>query len=331
MKCLVLLSGGLDSSIALKLMLEQQLDVEAVNFTSVFCRCNAKSGCNYADNLCRKLKVPLYIIDKGEEYLEIIKNPKYGYGSNINPCIDCRIFAFKKAKELMKDINASFIVTGEVLNQRPMSQHLNTMMLIDKEAGLTGLVLRPLSALHLPVTIPEEKGWVNRNKLLNLQGRSRKEQIKLAEEKGITDYSCPSGGCLLTDPSFTERMKDLMRYKPDFTIKDVNLLKYGRHYRLSKDVKLIVGRNKQENEMIINFKEKNDLIIGLEDFKGPLSLLKGNDVESFLKIAGSITARYGDILNKEEFVKVWYKDGKDTKHLFEVIPAKEEELNRIRI
>lgn len=331
MKCLVLLSGGLDSSIALKLMLEQQLDVEAVNFTSVFCRCNGKDGCNYAGNLSKKLGVKLHIINKGEEYLEIVKNPKFGYGSNINPCIDCRIFAFRKAKELMEKIKANFIVTGEVLNQRPMSQHSNTMRLIEKEAGLTDLVLRPLSAVHLPVTIPEEKKWVNRNKLLNLQGRSRKDQIRLAEEKEITEYSCPSGGCLLTDPNFTRRMKDLIQYKQDWTIKDANLLKYGRHFRLSENVKLIVGRNKQENDIISNFKDKEDLIMGLEDFKGPLSLIKGKDAEKFLKEGASITIRYGDILNKEEFIKVWYKDGNSRKGLVETISATKEQLNKFRI
>ncbi|MFH1824555.1 MAG: hypothetical protein ABH873_04945 [Candidatus Firestonebacteria bacterium] len=337
MKCLVLLSGGLDSSIALKLMLEQQLDVEAVNFTSVFCRCNGKNGCSYAGNLSKKLGVKLHFINKGEEYLEIVKAPKHGYGSNINPCLDCRIFAFRKAKELMKKIGAFFIVTGEVLNQRPMSQHLQAMKLIEKESDLVGLVLRPLSAVHLLPTIPEEKKWVDRNKLLNLQGRSRKDQIRLAREKEITEYSCPSGGCLLTDPNFAKRIKDLIQHKPDWTIKDANLLKYGRHYRLSKDIKLIVGRNKQENDIIASFKEKGDLIIGLEDFKGPLSLLKyifegkKMTLTPFLRIAASITARYGDISNKEEFIRVWYEDGENTKHLIEVMPAKEEELNKTRI
>ncbi|MFN7170178.1 MAG: hypothetical protein ACK4NT_02910, partial [Candidatus Omnitrophota bacterium] len=213
-KALSLLSGGLDSTLATKLVYDLGIELEAIYFYTIFCTCNrGGNGCGfYARNITRQLNIPLKMVNTTEEYLKIVRSPKFGYGSNLNPCIDCRIFIFKKAKEYMREREAKFIVTGEVLGERPMSQNLRSLKLIEKEAGLEGLVLRPLSARLLEPTIPEKEGWVEREKLLNLQGRSRKPQMRLAKEWGINDYPCPAGGCLLTDPIFSQRVKDLLEH-----------------------------------------------------------------------------------------------------------------------
>src|SRR3990170_2260758 len=213
MKAISLLSGGLDSTLAARVLLDQGIELEALNFLTVFCTCtNRGETCLASQKAVQGLGIPLKVFNVSNEYLGVVKHPKHGYGSNINPCIDCRVFMLKKAKQYMEETGASFIVTGEVLGQRPMSQRKDAMRLIEKEADLKGLVLRPLSAKFLPVTIPEKEGWVDREKLLNIQGRSRKPQMKLADDLGIRDYPCPAGGCLLTDPSFAKRMKDLIHY-----------------------------------------------------------------------------------------------------------------------
>ncbi len=262
MKAIALLSGGLDSTLAAKIVLEQGIELEALNFLTVFCTCtNRGETCLASQKAVDALGIPLKVFNVSEEYLDVVKHPKHGYGSNMNPCIDCRIFMMKKAKAYMEETGASFIVTGEVLGQRPMSQRRDAMRLIEKEAGLEGLILRPLSAKFLPASIPEKEGWVDREKLLNIQGRSRKPQIKLAEHFGIRDYPCPAGGCLLTDPGFAQRMRDLNRYHPDFFLNDVHLLKMGRHFRLSPHLKLVVGRNEEENQKIQTFSQEGDILI----------------------------------------------------------------------
>src|SRR4030042_4006498 len=212
----------------------------------------------------------------------------------------------------MEEVGAAFIVTGEVLGQRPMSQRKDAMRLIEKEGGLEGFILRPLSAKVLPTTIPEKEGWVDREKLLNISGRSRKPQIELAKYFGIRDYPCPAGGCLLTDPGFAKRMKDLMLHIPDFSLNDVHLLKMGRHFRLSHLVKLIVGRNEEENQKIQTFAQGKDILLKVSNFPGPLSLLRGNLGEGDIEKAATITAHYSkakDLGNAE----VTYK-GVDEDH-----------------
>jgi tRNA-uridine 2-sulfurtransferase len=199
-KAISLISGGLDSTLATKVVMDLGVDVLAANFVSPFCQCSRKDGCRHeARFVSEQLNIPLRIVNATDDFLEMLKKPKHGYGSNMNPCIDCRILMLKKSKELMDEVGASFLITGEVLGQRPMSQRRDAMRTIEKEAGVTGLVLRPLSAKLLEPTIPEEKGWVDREKLLDISGRSRKPQMKMAEDFNIKDYPCPAGGCLLTD------------------------------------------------------------------------------------------------------------------------------------
>jgi len=224
MKAIALLSGGLDSTLAARVVIDQGIELEALNFMTVFCNCTNKGEtCLASQKAVDALGIPLKVFNVSEEYLNVVKGPKHGYGRNMNPCIDCRIFMLKRAKAYMEGSGASFLVTGEVLGQRPMSQRRDAMRLIEKEGGLDGLILRPLSAKFLPPTIPEKEGWVDREKLLAIQGRSRKPQIRLAEAFGIRDYPCPAGGCLLTDPQFAKRMKDLIVHNPDFTLNDVHL------------------------------------------------------------------------------------------------------------
>ena len=293
MKAVTLLSGGLDSTLAAKVVMEQGIELEALNFMTLFCTCTHRGAtCLASQKAVETLGIPLKVFNVSEEYLSVVKDPSHGYGKNMNPCIDCRIFMLKKAKAYMQDSGAAFIVTGEVLGQRPMSQRKDAMRLIEKEAELEGFILRPLSAHVLPMTIPEKEGWVDREKLLKFQGRSRKPQIKLAEHYGIRDYPCPAGGCLLTDPGFAKRMKDLMLHKPDFSLNDVHLLKVGRHFRFSDGVKLIVGRNEEENQKIETFAHDGDILFRVSGFPGPLSLLRGKVNEGDIEKAAAVTAHY---------------------------------------
>ncbi|MFH1075042.1 MAG: hypothetical protein V1752_08145 [Candidatus Firestonebacteria bacterium] len=328
-KALLLLSGGVDSAVALALMQEHNIDAEAVHFTSVFCTCGGKGGgCGPASKVAEAAGIKLHIVGKGEDYIEIVKKPAHGRGRNMNICIDCRIYAFRKAKELMEKIGASFIITGEVVDQRPMSQHKKTMLLIEKEAGLSGLVLRPLSALSMAETVPEKEGWVDRTKLKNISGRSRKEQISFAAERGIKDFSCPAGGCLLTDPQFSRRIKDLLENKPEFDSKDAALLKYGRHFRLDKDAKLVVGRNKAENEALERFKTEKGFTLQLLDYNGPFSLLTGSNAKKYIKLSSGITARYGDVIDKSREVRVRIKNAVTAEeNIIKVMTAKDEDFS----
>src|SRR5512136_535098 len=293
MKAIALLSGGLDSTLAARVVIEEGVELEALNFLTVFCNCTHRGEtCLASQQAVETLGIPLKLFNVSEEYLHVVKHPKHGYGRNLNPCIDCRIFMLKKAKAYMQDSGAAFIVTGEVLGQRPMSQRKDAMRLIEKEAELEGLILRPLSAKVLQATIPEKEGWVDREKLLRIQGRSRKPQIELAEHYGLRDYPCPAGGCLLTDPGFAKRMKDLMVNHPDFSLNDVHLLKMGRHFRFSHGVKLVVGRNEEENQKIQTFAQQEDILLKVSNLPGPLSVLRGRPEEGDVERAAAITAYY---------------------------------------
>lgn len=329
-KALALLSGGLDSILAIRLMLEQGIEVEAINFLTVFCTCTRK-GCKHAGTAAAEmLKVPLKVVNIAEEYLKVIKNPKHGYGSHMNPCIDCRIMIFKKAKEHMASIGASFIVTGEVLGERPMSQRRDAILLIEKEAGLKGLVLRPLSAKLFEPTIPEKEGMVDRNKLLDISGRSRKPQIALAEGFDIKDYPCPAGGCLLTDPEFAKRIEDLIKYD-SLNMANVKLLKVGRHFRLAKDAKLIIGRDEAENSLVEAQAKDGDICFRLEDYPGPFSILRGNADSGLLKYAASIVAYHTKYRDEENIRVTSWKVPISNHTTISIQPARLDEVERIRI
>ncbi len=298
-KAIGLLSGGLDSTLAVKLILNQGIEVTALNFITPFCTCTRK-GCKHeANRIAEKFDIPIKVVAAGGEYIKMVKNPKHGYGKNMNPCIDCRIFMLKKAKKYMEEMGASFLFTGEVLGQRPMSQRREAMTIIEKEAGLEGLILRPLSAQFLEPTIPEKEGLIDREKLFGIRGRWRKPQMELAEEFGIEDYLCPAGGCRLTDPQFARRVREAFEHDED-GIQDMNLLKYGRHFRLPSGVKVIVGRNKEENSIISKFAEEKDLLIEVVGFGSPITLLKDSRNEEDVKMAASVCVRYSNYKGKAE-------------------------------
>ncbi|MDR4498488.1 MAG: hypothetical protein MRK02_11305 [Candidatus Scalindua sp.] len=276
-----------------------------------------------------KLGIPIKVINTTKSFLEIVKKPKHGYGKNMNPCIDCRINIFRAAGEYMREIGASFIITGEVLGQRPMSQRKEAMKTIDKEADLTGLVLRPLCAKHLEPTIPEKTGLVDREKLLQIKGRSRKDQIQLADIFQIQDYPCASGGCLLTDPEFSNRMRDSLEHEnPD--INDVNLLKVGRHFRIDNKTKVVVSRREEENLTIQNIARKNDYLLQLKDIAGPVSLVRGEITDEKLKIAAQLTARCSkakDLQNTEVIISKARQDSpKQVLHVPRIDPHTAEAL-----
>lgn len=329
MKAIALLSGGLDSSLAAKVVMEQGIELEALNFMTVFCTCtNREEACLASQKAVEALGIPLKILNVSEEYLDVVKHPRHGYGSNMNPCIDCRIFMLKKARAYMEKTGAAFIVTGEVLGQRPMSQRRDAMRLIEKEAELDGLILRPLSAQLLPPTTPEKEGWVEREKLLKIQGRSRKPQIELAVHFGIRDYPCPAGGCLLTDPGFAKRMKDLILHQPDFSLNDVHLLKMGRHFRLSTKSKLVVGRNEEENQKIKTFSQEGDILLKVARFPGPLSLLRGEGEEGEIEKAGAITARYSKAKDLKEVEVLYRRMNGDGERSLLISPFSENEIEK---
>ncbi|MFX0155710.1 MAG: hypothetical protein ACFE9Q_14405 [Candidatus Hodarchaeota archaeon] len=291
-----LVSGGLDSLIACLLLRLQGIEVIGLNFKSPFCLCDkvlSHSDCGL--NLFHeKLGIKVFVQPKGDEYLEIIRNPKFGYGKNLNPCIDCRIFILKKAKEFMNQVGAQFIFTGEVLNQRPKSQHMKALKIVEEESGLQGKVLRPLSALQLKPTIYEEQGIIDRERLLGIKGRSRKIQLKIAKDHGLLESYYACGGCLLTDVNFANRMRDYLKFNEELKIQDIPILKYGRHFRY-KNVKVIVGRNEAENKVLINLKNSGDLIMEAKEVPGPITVLQGKFDEESLKYAAKLTLRYSDL------------------------------------
>lgn len=325
MLALALLSGGLDSIMAAKMILDQGIEVAAVNFVSPFCLCG-KSGCGSL-KVSQQLNIPLKVINVGEEYLRIIKNPKHGYGRNMNPCIDCRIFMIRKAKEYAKEIGASFIFTGEVLGERPMSQHRKALETIEKEADLAGKILRPLSAKLLPETEAEKKRWIKREELLDIKGRSRKKQFALAEHYGINDYPCPSGGCLLTYKEFADKVRDLFRYNKRATMKDIPLLKVGRHFRYGRN-KIIVGRSEDENKQLLKLKKIADYFFEVPSCGSPITLLQGPKHRKAIEKAASLTARYSD--TKDQIVTVKF-GAQRFDRLITVPILSDEEIEKLRI
>ena len=280
-KTLVLFSGGLDSILATQLLKEQKLEVKALCFKSCFFdEKNAKLA-------AKDLGIPLKVVDFSKKHLEIVKSPKYGYGKNMNPCIDCHILMLKEAKKIM----SSFIATGEVLGQRPMSQNKNSLKKIEKESSLKGYLLRPLSAKLLDQTIPEKAGIVKREKLLDISGRSRKRQIALAKKFNLKKYPSPSGGCLLTDPEFSKKLKELSNVFPKYKKNDIELLKTGRHFWKSK-TKIVIGRNEEENKRIKKIARKGDILVEIKNYPGPLTLIRPYGKAKFIKQAKKLTQFY---------------------------------------
>ena len=302
-KVVALLSGGLDSQLAIKMMQEQGFDVSAVAIKTPFCDFDCGRGCGFeirerADDLDVNLKT-VYL---GDEYIEMLKHPKHGIGAGFNPCIDCRSMMFDAAKKHMEEIGAEFIISGEVLGQRPMSQHAPALRTIENESDLVGKIVRPLSAALLPETDPEKDGLIKRENLGMIRGRTRRGQLDMAKKYGIENPPNAGGGCLLTEPHFGIKAKDLFSHTKNPTINDIDLLKIGRHFRLDEETKFIVGRNKDENEMIKAISLPGDILLEAKDFVGPVSILRGSNAKQHLKFASSITLRYSDAPNNEQAI-----------------------------
>lgn len=322
MKALVLLSGGLDSILAIRLMLEQGIDVVAINFVSPF----HTSERNWVSQIVKKFKIRLKTVKLGEDYLKIIMKPKFRYGKHMNPCVDCRIFMLKKAKAYAKKINASFLVTGEVLGERPMTQTREALNIIEKEVGLQEKILRPLSAKLLPETEAEKKGWVNRKKLFDIEGRQRKRQIKLAKNFKIKEYPSPGGGCLLTYKEFADKVRDLIEHKK-MKMKDIPFLKIGRHFRFGKN-KIIVGRDEDENKQLLKLKDSSDYYFEVPDYGSPITLLQGSKTKKAIEKAAGLTARYSD--SKQKKIKVGYGKKKLSKSIT-VSRLRKEGIEKLRV
>jgi tRNA-specific 2-thiouridylase len=264
-----------------------------------------------AQRAAAALGIPLEVLDITEPHLAMLRQPKHGYGNNMNPCIDCHILMLREAGRVMEGKGCDFLFTGAVLGQRPMSQNKGALRTVERESGYEGLILRPLSAQLLPETIPEQEGKVAREQLLGIRGRSRKEQLALAKRYHITEYLSPAGGCLLTDPIFSRRLRDLFDHHGQVQIKDIELLKIGRHLRLTPALKAIVGRNAQDNEKILQYVDAGDDLLKAEGYPGPLCLIPYGGAAEDITQAASVCVRYSDAPGDEVVSVVWRRGGEE--------------------
>ena len=336
-KAVALVSGGLDSMLAVRVIQEQGIHVEGINFFTGFCveghthairkRDRKKPKRNNALWVAEQLGIKLHIIDIVEEYKEVVFNPKYGYGAHLNPCLDCKIFMVKKAKEWMEAHGFDFIITGEVIGQRPKSQRKDTLPVVQRDSGIGDLLLRPLCAKNLPPTLPEREGWVDRDKLYDFSGRSRKPQIALARRFGIEDFAQPAGGCcFLTDEQYSRKLADLWqaRGSRQYEMDDIMLLKVGRHIRPKPHFKLIVAREEGEGNFLQGYRR---LYPSLKTVShgGPLALIDGEPTEEDLALAARIVARYSQGKNAPE-VEFEYRDTEGNTRALKVAPLPPHEM-----
>lgn len=329
---IALFSGGLDSALAILLLLRQNVEVTALTFMTHF-------GCDVTSDRSSCGSNPYPMADKygfnvklmhlGQKFVDIVVDPKFGRGANMNVCIDCRILMINEAKRCMQLMDADFLVTGEVMGQRPMSQRKPIMNMVEKQVDLGGRLLRPLSARLLPPTLPEKLGMIDREKLEGISGRSRKRQMELAKEFGLEDYPSPASGCLLTDYGYSARLKDLLAHTENITFEDLNLLRIGRQFRISERAKLILGRNQEDNLRITQY--LNDSVYRLEakETGSPVGMLYGELTDEDFTLSASIIARYTKDRNKPS-VRVTAERGAECK-VIDTTAATEETLTQYRI
>jgi tRNA U34 2-thiouridine synthase MnmA/TrmU len=334
-KAVALLSGGLDSMLAVRVILDQGIPVTAVRFLTHFgCDPVTAGSCGHDVEPLVKMwgadGLDIKMAHLGQDYIDMVKNPPHGRGKNMNPCIDCRMMMLTWGRELLEKHDAGFMVTGEVLNQRPMSQNRSAFHVIDKQIGLTGLVLRPLSAKLLEPTLPELEGVVDRQRLLDISGRGRTRQYAMAKQYGITDIPQPAGGCLLTDPGYSARLRDLWAHDADASTRDINFLRAGRHFRVSDACKIIVGRNKQENDLLEAFAGPDDTLVRLADVVGPVTIVRGAHDDETVFRAAALTVRYGDGPKDDAPQAVLATRGGLTRTL-RVAPARDDDYVDLRV
>ncbi len=335
-----LVSGGLDSALAVAVVKRLGVDVLAIHasigYSSGFVRAEI-AGATHAGLMAEEAArmssafgVPTRVLDLVEEYFDVLLHPRHGYGANVNPCLDCHLFMIRKAKEIMEREGGRFVFTGEVLGQRPMSQNYKALELIDRESGLGGLLVRPLSAKLLPETLAEKSGWIPRDGLLDIQGRSRRRQMELAAELGVSGYSSPAGGCLLTDEHYGGRFKDWMRHRGGsaLTHEETLLFSVGRHFRFSPSVKAVVGRREAEN-LYIERAWRAEWLATPVDVPGPTVLVQGPAAEDDLLLGAALVARYSDAKTAPS-VRVAVRKGNEER-TFDVAPAADDLIERLRI
>ncbi len=303
-KAIALLSGGLDSQLAIKVVQEQGIEVIALHFATPFN--DPAEEIIAVRQLTKKLGVELVILPKMEEFFEIIKHPQFGYGKNLNPCMDCRLWIIKKAWAYAQQVGAEFIITGEVVGQRPKSQHRDQILVVDQASGIPGRILRPLSAKLLPITIPEEKQWVNREKFFDIKGRSRARQVELGQKFGLVEEYYATGGCPLCEHAYAVKMRDYLNHAPSVSLRDIWLLKVGRHFRY-EGAKIIVGRHKIDNDTLEKMAGSSDLRFEVLGIGSPITLLQGPATDDTIRFAASLTARYSDA--RGVLIEVTYRVG----------------------
>ena len=322
-KALGLLSGGLDSSLAALCLKRQGIEVTGVAFVTPFFTSSK------AEQASRMMEIPLIIKNISDVHLDMVKNPRYGYGKNMNPCIDCHAMMFRLAGEIMVERGFDFLFSGEVLGQRPMSQNANALRSVANYSGHPDRILRPLSAKILPVTPMEEEGLVDRDRLLDIQGRSRKRQEALAKEWQLTDFPSSGGGCLLTEIHFSDRLRDLFDHQPECTVNDVELLKVGRQFRLSERAKLTLGRHQSDNEAIRAVANESHMLLRTLGVTAPLGVVSGHPEEEDLKTAGAIVASYSKGKDQPEIEVLVETPGDERR--YSVTPMAREESQKMII
>ena len=326
-----LLSGGLDSLLASRLIMEQGIEVIALHFITPFFGYQKKGQEErYQERWKQLYGIQARIIDVSEGYFQVLRHPRHGYGKNFNPCIDCKIFFLAKARAMMEEEKVDFLVTGEVLGQRPMSQRRDTMRIVERDSGTDGFLLRPLCAQLLKPTRPEVEGLVDREKLLAITGRSRKPQMELAERMGIRHYPSPAGGCLLTDPELANRIRKFFSQSPIVTVNETLLLQVGRHFQLAEDQHLVVGRRDEENRKLTELSREGDIFLKVHGIPGPLGLLRGREDEMGLRLAASIVARYSKAKEQARVEMEYEKHGENSGGHLNVVPAKDEQILTLR-
>jgi tRNA-specific 2-thiouridylase len=291
-KAVALISGGLDSVLAARIVMEQGYVVTGLYFTSAFSKSYGKEKTTPAAVVAKAIGIDLRIMDLGQDYIDLIRNPKHGYGKNVNPCIDCKIHMLSRARAVMDELEAPFLITGEVLGQRPMSQRRDTLHVIERDAGLKGMILRPLSATLLPPTRAEQDGLIDREKLLGISGRSRMVQLQLAERYGIQGFSTPAGGCLLTDKNFAEKLRDSFHDQKTITPRDIQLLTLGRHFKFDSGVRIVLGRDNRENQVLISLAPHGFHLFIPHGFPGPVAILSGTPDAEVKQAIGRLMITY---------------------------------------
>jgi len=328
-KALALFSGGLDSILAAKIMMDQGVQVIGINFITEFLSSDIGGFKERIKESSAQIGLKVEFIDITDEFIEMMKDPAYGFGAYVNPCIDCKILMLTKARKLLEPRGAAFVITGEVLGERPMSQRREALNSIENRSGLKGYLLRPLSAKLMPPTHAETEGLIKRENLLEIEGRSRKPQLELAKKYGIERHFTPAGGCLLTDPGYSRRFKDMLAYH-EMNKDNAVILKYGRHFRLDEKTRMIVGRDEKDNDALERCVKPGDVMMMVVDIPGPLGVLRGDASDKNLELAASLVASHSKAKDAPLAKVEYWRVGKD-REIIEVVPAGREKIDSMRI